>query len=241
MTSHKFNYTFVLDKTNNIEIYLPESVFEPTYTSNLCIEAAQKIIDINSSVLDLGCGSGIVGLALAKNNDIKKISCSDLSPHATSAAKINFELYGIDADIRTGSLFEPWKKSKFDFIIDDVSGISEEVAKMSPWFGENIPCFSGKDGTELTLEVIYKAKNFLNTSGGLFIPVISLSNVNKLIKIANKSFKNVSEVASKTWALPKDMMNQIERLKQLKSEGIINFEERFGTILCNTKIYYLRD
>ena len=48
-------------------------------------------------------------------------------------------------------------KKKFNFIINDISGISEDVAKISPWF-KNVSCKSGKDGTKLTIKVIKDSK-----------------------------------------------------------------------------------
>ena len=42
---------------------------------------------------------------------------------------------------------------KFDIIVDDISGISEEVAKLSKWF-ENVPCNAGIDGTANIEEVL---------------------------------------------------------------------------------------
>ena len=56
---------------------------------------------------------------------------------------------------------------RFDIIINDISGISESVAKISPWF-KNIPCSSGSDGTVLTLRFLKNYKSFLNKRNGFF-------------------------------------------------------------------------
>ena len=119
--------------------------------------------DIN--VLDLGCGSGVIGIALMKSFAKLRMHCSDVHSTAVEITKKNFIKNKLRADIRTGNLFEPWIGKKFDYIINDVTAISALVAKISPWFQKNIPCESGNDGTDLAISILKKSPNFLNKNG----------------------------------------------------------------------------
>ena len=46
---------------NNFSVFLNKNIFEPNLTTKLLIKSASKIINKNDKVLDLGCGSGIIG------------------------------------------------------------------------------------------------------------------------------------------------------------------------------------
>ena len=80
----------------------------------------------------------------------------------------------------TFEILEIQYNRKFDYIVNDVSAISSIIAKNSPWFGEDVPCDSGEDGSNLTVSIIKKAKNYLKKKGSMQIPLISLSNVKKI-------------------------------------------------------------
>ena len=55
-------------------------------------------------------------------------------------------------------------KNKFDYIINDVAGISEDIAKVSDWY-KNVSCLSGKDGTKLVNEILKKSNlNYIEAS-----------------------------------------------------------------------------
>ena len=45
-------------------IQLNKNIFEPNLTTILLIAEAQKVIKKNNKVLDLGCGSGVIGCYL---------------------------------------------------------------------------------------------------------------------------------------------------------------------------------
>ena len=84
-------------------------------------------------------------------------------------------------ELKNGSLLKPWENKKFDLIINDVSGISEVIAKKSIWF-KNVPCKTGSDGTDLTLKIIKSSSSYLNKKGGIIFPIISLSDSKKSLK-----------------------------------------------------------
>ena len=130
-------------------------------------------------MLDLGCGNGIVGISLSKLNKAKYIYCSDISNEAVKVAKLNIKLNNCEGTAIKSDIFSNLKGHKFDIIVDDISGISEEVAKLSDWF-ENVPCDSGIDGTSNIKKVLMESRNFLTKNGKIFFPVISLSNTKKI-------------------------------------------------------------
>ena len=99
------------------------------------------------------------------------------------------------------SLFEPWHDTKFDLIIDDISGISSEVALMSEWF-DGVPCESGIDGTDLIVQVLSAAKNHLNVGGAIYFPVLSLSNRTRIFQEAKEHFNEIDLIESVQWPLP---------------------------------------
>ena len=226
-----------MKKINDVKIITNKKVFSPTGTSNFLLEAVCNKIKLNSSILDLGCGTGLIGISLGKLGLGKnKIYLSDASKEAVKLAKINAAKNNISVDARAGSLFEPWKGMKFDNIIDDVSGVAEDIAKVSPWF-KNVPCESGYDGTNLVIKVLKQAPRYLNKNGKFFFPVLSLSNNKKIIKEAKKIFSRIKLISVKTWPLPIEMSSSIELIRFLNKKGVIEVKEKFGIILWKTEIY----
>jgi methylase of polypeptide subunit release factors len=235
------NIKYSISKKDEFDLDWLPGVFKPNLTTELLIKAVSSKIMSTSKVLELGCGTGIVGLALNAEGIISQpIYASDLSEAATNCSKSNFSKYGCDAEVRKGSLFDPWAEYKFDVVVDDISGISEEVAKISPWF-QGVPCQTGKNGTNLTIEIIEKASKYLTENGFLFFPVLSLSDSKSILQVARENFKNIERVAHKEWPLPDELKSHIDTLKILRDEGSIDLNEKFGMFICYTDVYCVSD
>jgi len=235
-------YVTRLADGETLELEQADGVFRPTHTSELFIAAARKRAQAPARILDLGCGSGVVGIALARLGlAAVPVSASDVSASAVELARRNAARHGVVIDARVGSLFSPWAGSRFTLILDDVSGIAEDVARLSPWFGATIPCASGPDGTELTRAVLDAAGQYLEPGGTLFVPAISLSHVARLLEAARARFAVVDKVAEQRWPLPAEMAPHLDTLRAIREEGRITFEEKFGMVLCTTAVYACRD
>lgn len=229
--------TFTLDKEIKIPLTISEGVFVPTGTTKLLIESVLETINTPHKILDLGCGSGVVGIALHLKKVVKQpIFASDLSQSAVEFSKLNFAKYDCRSDVRCGSLFSPWEGEKFDIIVDDISGIAKEIADVSPWF-QGIPCESGKDGTSLISNIIKQSPLFLNENGKFFFPAISLSNIDALIKDARESYSNLQLIKRQEWPLPDELKQYIPLLEKLNEKKIIKLIKKFGMYIWYTEIY----
>ena len=227
---------FVIDDTE-LHLDIQSGVFVPTSTTTNLINSVKGYIKNPGKLLDLGAGCGVVGITLSIKGLVEApLYASDLSEGASECILKNCDRYDVPVVIKEGSLLEPWVGEKFDIIVDDISGVAEEAAKLSPWF-ENVPCQTGIDGSDLTIQVLQNANNHLNENGLLFFPVISFSGVGKILDAARQNFTNVELLQRVEWPLPKDMYEHVSTLQRIKQEGNIQFEEKFGMILCFTDIY----
>ena len=233
--SQYVDFNFAVSSKQKIALTSAPGVFVPTGTTKLLIEAVQKKVDQPVSLLDLGCGTGVVGLALHLHELVKSpLYASDLSEPSVICSKLNLDRYDCSFDVRHGSLFKPWLGHKFDVIVDDISGIAREIADISPWF-QGVPCDSGKDGSSLVVEIIQDAPQYLADRGKFFFPVISLSNVNAILDVAKSSFNNLDLVSHQEWPLPDELKEHLPLLEKLNEEGIIKLDKRFGMLLWYTK------
>lgn len=224
----------------NHTIKLNNKVFKPTDTSDLLLSSlrSQKL---KGKILDLGCGSGYIAVNLLnlKNSEIKMYA-SDISDAACKLADKNARSNGLNINVKRGSLYQPWKNYKFNIIINDVSGISEVLAKKSKWF-KNVSCNSGEDGTKLTLSVLKNSKKYLEKNGVIIFPILSLANEKKIFNYLKSNFKKYKILMEQNWVMPKEFEKHNKILEKLKKKEFISFEKKFGLYVWNTKIIYARN
>lgn len=222
----------------DFEFDTAEGVFVPTQTSQLLIKSARQVIDEPGRLLDLGCGIGICGLVLGKLGLCKvPVFFSDLSERATAVARENARKLNVPAEIRQGPLFAPWEGECFDDILADVPGISQEIARLSPWFPQGVECQTGRDGTALIVQVLEHAPKYLNRGGILLFPVLSLSNANRILEAARAHFAEVALVSEQTWFLPEELTRHFDKLQPLREEGAIQLKQKVGMWLWSIKVY----
>ncbi len=225
---------------DKFSIFLNKKIFEPNLTTILLIDMARKIIRSNDKVLDLGCGSGVVGCYLYKKKIIKFIYGSDISEAAVRCSIFNAKKLTKDFDIRLSNSLSSWKNKKFDLIINDISGISSQINNISKWF-KFAPNESGIDGIKFTINILkdYKNKKFNNAD--LLFPVLGLSNREKIINFLKKNKINYKILVKKEWPLPKDLIKHQFILKKLRREKKINYYEKFSIPFTTTEIFYLKN
>ena len=133
-----------------------------------------KALSFSSSIriLDLGCGSGVIGLTLQKEMEKAEIVLADISLEAISLAKQNAALL----DIAEKMIFT---RSN---LFSEISGTFDLICANLPYVGENernslqkelsyepeMALFGGEKGLDVILKCIKQARGFLR-EGGKFI------------------------------------------------------------------------
>jgi len=219
-----------------LKLYLRNDVFQPTTTTKLLIDHMGDVK--GKRVLDLGCGAGPVAITAAKLG-AAEVTGVDVMDEAPELAMENAKLNGVEDRVTfmQSNLFEKIADQKFDVIVDDVSGMAEEVARMSSWYPDSIPS-GGTDGTQPSIDMLEGTPSHLNKGGYLIFPVITLSKAEKIVDKAKSIFGDqLEQVDSKLIPLQDELKEYAERLRELKEEGVIDFIEKRSRILWSLYIY----
>ena len=128
---------------------------------------------ISGRILDVGCGSGVLGLTLASKFPEAEVILSDVSPDALSLSKENAEQLGLLSKVHfiQSDLFESIN-GQFDLITAnlpyipnaDQTELSREVRR-----DPSIALYGGEIGTEIIERLLNEAPNFLRSGGHIAI------------------------------------------------------------------------
>jgi SAM-dependent methyltransferase len=230
-----------LGDTEAVTVATGPDVFYPTSTTVLLLRAARRALaegPVPRAVLDLGCGTGIVGVVLAKLlPPTTHVCASDLSAAAVRLARENAARHGVALDCRRGSLFEPWEGERFDLIVDDVAGVAEPLARLSGWYPAAVPSDAGRDGTRWVLEVVDRAPEFLAPGGRLVFPVLSLSRAAPVLERARRRFAAVRLAEEQWYPLGPELLAHLAEVQALAAEGAVQIEKRGSRWCWATRIY----
>jgi len=228
-----------LGDTEAITVATASDVFRPTSTTVLLLRAARRALAHRPrSVLDLGCGCGIVAVALKKCGppDLE-VAASDLSAAAVRLARYNITRLGLDVDCRRGSLFEPWTGRRFDLLVDDVAGVAEPLARVSGWYPTGVPSDAGRDGTRWILDVVAQAPEYLAPGGRLLFPLLTLSREEPVLALARERFARVELVEEQWYPLSDELLAHFSLVEELRGDGGVRVEKQGSRWCWATAIY----
>lgn len=135
-------------------------------------------IDINkvNTILDIGTGSGCIGIACALYYPHVKVDAIDLQQDALDVAKINVERYQLEdrVSLYRGDIYEGLPQTKYDIILSnppyvstqEMTGLAQEY-RHEPVTG----LVAGDDGLDCVRKILHGAVDRLNPNGILIVEV----------------------------------------------------------------------
>ncbi len=125
LLGHPVAYLIGKKEFFNIELSVAPGVLIPRPETELLVELVIDFLDSAGhqitapKILDLGTGSGAIGLALAKNIPGSQVTCVDISPEALAIAQKNATLLGLNTvQFHQGSWFDGLT-DQFDVIVSN--------------------------------------------------------------------------------------------------------------------------
>jgi release factor glutamine methyltransferase len=156
-----------------------ENVFEPAEDSFLF--AKNLFVNDNERVLDMGTGSGILGVVAAKR--AREVVSIDVNPFAIRCAKKNAQRNCAQSNMTfiRGDLFRSLKEiTKFDLILFNSPYLPSEQSEGASWLDR--AWVGGTTGRDVIDFFIFQAPKYLAQSGRILMVQSSLSNVEETIR-----------------------------------------------------------
>lgn len=224
-------------RTGPFTIEVNPGVFAPTHTSRIIAEALE--IDPTDTVIDVGCGSGVLSFVAARLGAARVIGC-DISEEAIDVARRNSLRLGLAdrVEFRVGSLLEPCRDVRADVIIGDVSGIPDEIAAVSGWFPDGRA--GGPTGAELPAAMLESLRetDCLAPGGRLYLPTGTIQAEHRILEVARRIFgaANLQALLSREFPLP-DVVAQSKAVAQMMRDGILDLHERGSRLLWRLQVW----
>jgi len=169
-------------------------VYAPREDSYLFLEFINKYCK-NKKVLDMGCGSGILGIN-AMLNHAKLVLCADLNPLALRLTEKNAEKNNVEIKTVLSDLFSNINED-FDLIIFNPPYLPEDdIVK-------DMDLTGGKEGYEITLRFLKQAREHLMPGGIILLAVSTLSSPEQVYKTINNLGFNYEILKEKRFAWEK--------------------------------------
>lgn len=175
ITNKKAKKTALLTLKSSSSIFSKEKVDLGTF--NLLTYGDFDFPKKEAKILDLGCGYGVIGIALKKFYPDYDVFLSDINNRAIELSKENAKVNCADVTVLQSDLFEKFENGNFEIIVS------------------NPPYIAGK---EFLHHLLLKAKENLNPNG--FIEIVMMHNKggkSAMIKM-KEIFGNVDVVAKKS-------------------------------------------
>ena len=156
---------------------VPENVYYPQEDSLLLAKALDGIDVKGKRALEVGCGSGLLSIIMAKSG--ADVTAVDINEEAVETAKINASDNEADINCFVSDLFS------------NVSGVFDMIIFNPPYLpvepGENDPTYAGGTTGRDTIEMfIAGVKEHLKLDGTVLLLISSLTGEEEVVKLFEK-------------------------------------------------------
>lgn len=178
-------------------------VLIPRYETELLVDAVLKLKPFARNILDIGTGSGCIGITLKKylKNKLSVVVMTDISQKALEIAKEN--AIRILGERKTqkflvfirANMLEDLRESlgagKFDVIVSNPPYVEEEYLKNMKTMEPFDALYGGIDGTKYYVKIANRVKDFLKPEGIVALEVGGEKQAEKIKNIFRlKGFRN---------------------------------------------------
>ena len=177
-----------------LEFKVTKDVLSPRMETELLVEDVLKHTDAKKEILDIGTGSGVIAICVAKFSDAK-VTAVDISEKALEIATYNAKQNNANVTFKHSNLFENLKKNKkFDIIVsnppyiksEDIQILEKEVKDYDPILALD----GGKSGLEFYEKIILQAPLYLEQNGLIFFEV-GKGQAKDVSKLLQKDFEDI--------------------------------------------------
>ncbi len=154
-------FEYIVNRVNfySEEFYIDEGALIPRPETELLIDEVLKNIDDKESdmlFVEVGVGSGIISIMLAKHLKNAKFIAVDISSGALEVARKNREIFGLEnrIELRLGSLLEPIEE-EIDYLVSNPPYIEDGMSLESNLSYEpQNALFGGSVGDEIIKQLL---------------------------------------------------------------------------------------
>ena len=180
----------------NKNVLIPR--FETEELVDNTINYINSFFDTNNlDIIDLGTGSGCIGLTLKKNIPNSRVTLLDISKNALEVAKENSDNLNLEVELLNNDMLEGIDK-KFDIIISNPPYIKldEEIEDLVKDNEPHLALYGGVDGLEYYKKILAKAKDNVKDK---YLIAFEIGDTlrNDIINLAKEYFPNSNIVAKK--------------------------------------------
>lgn len=195
---------YVIGNVNfyGLKFIVNKNVLIPRFeTEELVEQVVEYTKDLNKDkikILDLGCGSGAIGLTLKSILKDSEVTLTDISKDALEVAKLNANNLNLDVTFIESDWLSNVKLEKYDIIVSNPPYIrtDEEIEEIVKNNEPSLALYGGVDGLDCYRKILANIKPYLNNKF-LIAFEIGESQKEEIYDIINKYLKDIEITCKK--------------------------------------------